>query len=172
MIIAILSNTYNQFDTKSTGLYLSKILNARDEMTADENYGAFLLTMSPLNLVVLPFVPYALFKKPSAAINSFITLLQYLIFIFAILVVFMAGNIILSPFAFLQSLMIKFRRFLKANTVKKQILTLFFFLGFLVLGFPGLIINMLADLYYFGVNNFRSNLKKIIIERKKSTLTN
>jgi hypothetical protein len=60
LIIAILSNTYNQFDTKSTGLYLSKILNARDEMTADENYGAFLLTMSPLNLIVLPFVPYAL----------------------------------------------------------------------------------------------------------------
>jgi len=65
LIIAILSNTYNQFDTKSTGLYLSKILNARDEMMADDHYGAFLLTMSPLNLVVLPFVPYGLFRKPS-----------------------------------------------------------------------------------------------------------
>lgn len=40
-----------------------------------------------------------------------------------------------------------------------------------MLGLPGLTINLLADLYYFGVNNFRSNLKKIIIERKKSTLT-
>lgn len=100
LIIAILSNTYNQFDTKSTGLYLSKILNARDEMTADENYGSFLLTMSPLNIVVLPFVPYALFKKPSAAVNSFITLLQYIIFILSILVVFLAGNILLIPFAF------------------------------------------------------------------------
>lgn len=35
-----------------------------------------------------------------------------------------------------------------------------------------MIITLFADLYYFGVNNFRSNLKKIIIERKKSTLTN
>lgn len=57
LIIAILSNTYNMFDTKSAGLYLSKILNARDEMTYDENYGAFLLTMTPLNFVILPFVP-------------------------------------------------------------------------------------------------------------------
>lgn len=171
LIIAILSNTYNQFDTKSTGLYLSKILNARDEMTANENYGAFLLTMSPLNLVVLPFVPIALFKKPSVRMNSFITLLQYLIFIFAILIVFLVGNILLIPFAFLQSLLIKFRKFMKANTLKKQISTLAFFFMYLVLGMPGLAINMLADLYYFGVNNFRSNLKKIIIERKKSTLT-
>lgn len=57
LIIAILSNTYNMFDTKSTGLYLSKILMARDEMQFDENYGAFLLTMAPLNCIVLPFVP-------------------------------------------------------------------------------------------------------------------
>lgn len=61
LIIAILSNTYNMFDTKSTGLYLSKILNARDDMQFDENYGAFLLTMVPLNVIILPFVPYAIF---------------------------------------------------------------------------------------------------------------
>lgn len=65
LIIAILSNTYNMFDTKSAGLYLSKILNSRDEMAFNENYGAFLLCMIPLNMVNLPFVPYAIFKKPS-----------------------------------------------------------------------------------------------------------
>lgn len=43
LIIAILSSTYNQFDTKATGLYLSKILIARDTMIYDEHYGAFLL---------------------------------------------------------------------------------------------------------------------------------
>jgi len=95
-----------------------------------------------------------------------------MIFIFAILAVFLVGNVLLSPFAFLQSLLIKFRKFLKATTVKKQITTLIYFLVYLAIGLPALILNMLADLYYFGVNNFRSNLKKIIIERKKSTLTN
>lgn len=104
--------------------------------------------------------------------NSFITLLQYMIFIFAILLVFMAGNVLLAPFAYLQSAFIKFKKFMKANTVKKQISTMANFLAYLILGLPGMGINMLADLYYFCVNNFRSNLKKIIIERKKSTLTN
>lgn len=172
LIIAILSNTYNQFDTKSTGLYLSKILNARDDMTFDENYGAFLLTMSPLNVIVLPFVPVALFRKPSIKLNSFVTLLQYMIFIFAILVIFLIGNAILTPLAFMQSLFIKFKKFLHANTLKQQILTLCEFTLYGALGLPAMFLNMLADLYYFGVNNFRSNLKKIIIERKKSTLTN
>jgi hypothetical protein len=35
-----------------------------------------------------------------------------------------------------------------------------------------LFLNILSDFYYFWANNFRSNLKKIIIERKKSSLTN
>lgn len=60
LIIAILSNTYAMFDTKSIGLYLSKILNSRDEFDYDKNYGAFLLSMTPLNVVVLPAVPFAL----------------------------------------------------------------------------------------------------------------
>lgn len=124
LIIAILSNTYNQFDTKSTGLYLSKILNARDDMTFDENYGAFLLTMSPLNMVVLPFVPIALFRKPSVKLNSFVTLLQYMIFIFAILILFLVGNGIMTPFAFMQSVFIKFKKFMKAQNLKQQIVSL------------------------------------------------
>jgi len=32
LIIAILANTYNMFDTSSAGLYLSKIVSTRDEL--------------------------------------------------------------------------------------------------------------------------------------------
>jgi hypothetical protein len=96
------------FDTKSAGLYLSKILNSRDEMTFDENYGGFLLTMTPLNLVVLPFVPYALFNKPSKEMNNMITILQYSVLIVVIYVMFLVGSIAMMPFAFLKSLLVKF----------------------------------------------------------------
>lgn len=109
LIIAILSNTYNMFDTKSTGLYLSKILNSRDEMTFDENYGAFLLTMTPLNLVVLPFVPYALFNKPTREMNNTITILQYSFLIVVIYLMFLVGSILMTPFAFIKSFLIKFQ---------------------------------------------------------------
>jgi len=45
-------------------------------------------------------------------------------------------------------------------------------MGFVVLGLIGLVFSLFSDLYYFWKNNFRSNLKKIIIERQRSTLTN
>ena len=50
-ILAILANTYNIFETKSNGLYLSKILSTRDELTYDYSYGAFLSSMPPLNII-------------------------------------------------------------------------------------------------------------------------
>jgi hypothetical protein len=49
LIIAILANTYNIFDSRSNGLYLSKILASRDELVYEENYGAFLCSIPPLN---------------------------------------------------------------------------------------------------------------------------
>ena len=40
------------------------------------------------------------------------------------------------------------------------------------MGFPFMALGMGTDLYYFWKNNFRSNLKKIIIAKKDSSLTN
>lgn len=60
LIIAILANTYSNFESGSTGLYLSKILSARDEVEYDQNYGAFLSAMPPINALMLPFVAPAM----------------------------------------------------------------------------------------------------------------
>ena len=107
LIIAILSNTYNQFDTKSTGLYLSKILNARDDMTFDDHYGAIILSMTPLNALVLPVVPFALFVKPSVQINQVLMIAQYAVLIVIIYFIFLAGSLVMLPFAYLKSISVK-----------------------------------------------------------------
>jgi hypothetical protein len=36
---------------------------SRDELTYDENYGAFLASQPPLNLVLILMVPFSLFMK-------------------------------------------------------------------------------------------------------------
>lgn len=72
LIIAILSNTYNIFDPKSNGLYLSKILATRDELQHDENYSAFIASLSPLNVIIVPFVAIFVLFKPIPALNSII----------------------------------------------------------------------------------------------------
>lgn len=170
LIIAILSNTYNMFESKATGLYLSKILMARDEMTFDENYGAFLLAMTPLNVVVLPFLPYGIFSKPSPNANIFLTILQYAVLIVVIYLVFLAGSIIFMPFAYLKSCAVKFKIVLTGTDTRDMGIKLGIFLGFVILGIPSLTLNLMSDFFYFWANNFRSNLKKIIIEKTKSTL--
>ena len=108
LMIAILSNTYQLFDKKSTGLFLSKILTSRDEMAFDENYGAFLLTMTPVNCIVLPFVPYAIMTKPSVQLNRIIMVLQYSVFIVICYIVFAVGSVCMIPFAYLKCVQTKF----------------------------------------------------------------
>ena len=149
LIIAILSNTYNMFDTKSAGLFLSKILNSRDEMAYNENYGAFLLCMIPLNLVNLPFVPYAIFRKPSAQMNSKLTIFQYSFMILVIYIMFLAGSIVMTPFAFIKSLIFKFQQIMTARSTIEQAKKLVMFIGYAVFGMPILLLNLFAEFYYF-----------------------
>ena len=60
LIIAILANTYSNFESGSTGLYLSKILSTRDEVEYDQYYGAFLSAMPPINILQFPFIAPAM----------------------------------------------------------------------------------------------------------------
>jgi len=60
LVIAILANTYSEFESGSTGLYLSKILSTRDEVEYDQNYGAFLSAMPPINILQFPFIAPAM----------------------------------------------------------------------------------------------------------------
>jgi len=60
---------------------------------------------------------------------------------------------------------------MSARSTKEQAKKFARFLGYAAFGVPILLLNLFADFYYFWQNNFRSNLKKIIIEKTKSTLS-
>jgi len=77
LLIAILANTYQMFNTKATGLYLSKILISRSEMMFDSSYGSFLLTLIPINFFMVPLVPFAMCCKPSEKVNRILIIFQY-----------------------------------------------------------------------------------------------
>lgn len=109
LIIAILSNTYNIFDPKSNGLYLSKILATRDELQHDENYSAFIAAMSPLNVIILPFVPIFIFFKPNPNVNTIILKSQYFLLLMILFFFFNIISILLLPFAYLKSLIYKLK---------------------------------------------------------------
>jgi hypothetical protein len=51
LIIAILASTFERFDQRSNGLYLSKILTTRDELNYDVSYGSVFSATPPLNAI-------------------------------------------------------------------------------------------------------------------------
>jgi len=56
-ILAILANTYNTFDSRSSGLYLSEILRTREELSDNPSFGSFLASTPPINAIQIPFIP-------------------------------------------------------------------------------------------------------------------
>lgn len=168
LIIAILANTYNIFDTKSNGLYLSKILSTRDELTYDQSYGAFLSAMPPINFIQFPFVPPTMFMRYSdpklIKINRMIMLIQYSMFMLVLFTFFIIVSVVLMPFAWLVGIPDKIKSFSNSNlTIKEKIMNAGLFMAF---GPLILVLDLMADMFYFWVYNFRVDLHKIIIEKE------
>lgn len=172
LIIAILSNTYNIFDPKSNGLFLSKILASRDELEYDDAYGAYLASLTPLNFVTFPFVPFAIFMPASPRLNNFVMKLQYILLMTIMFILFISVSILIMPFAFLKSLYLKFYLIFESQTFSQYFIRSLNFGIFVVFGVGLMTLTFLADCIYFWINNFRQEgLKKIVIDRAPSTIT-
>lgn len=171
LLLSILANTYQAFDPRSQGLYLSRILAMRDELMYDENYGAYLSDIPIINLIMIPFLPFALLLSPTNPINSMLnkilTKVQYIIFMMLLFLVFLGVNLILLPFAYIVGVLDKMKT-LKDQTSFQEMLTNN--LLFIPFGVPILLCDLLADLAYFWIYNFNIDLKKIIIIKKKTNL--
>ena len=159
LLVALLANTYNSYDSKSNGLYLSKILSTRDELQYDESYGAFFCSMPPVSMIQIPFVPIAVFLSYGhpllVKINDFIMKVQYVIFMCIVSIVFLCVSIILIPFAWLIGISDKLKLLDEYQTKADLFLNIGVFIPF---GPFIMLLNTLADFVYFWINNFRKDL--------------
>ena len=92
--------------------------------------------------------------------------LQYSVFIVICYIIFLIGSICMIPFAYLKCITSKFQNVNKVNNLLQKIIAIFEILVYIVIGIPLLCCGLCSDFYYFWANNFRSNLKQIIIVRK------
>lgn len=174
LIIAILANTYNIFDGKSNGLYLSKILMSRDELLFDPYYGSYLASMPPINFIQLfplPIATFMRFKHPLLLkINDMVMKIQYVTFMLIFFSIFVVVSSVLTPIAYIVCTFDKIKTLGQQPNIGEQIKNnlLFFPLGMVILG-----LDLVADMYYFWVNSFRDGkeMKQIIIEKEKSVIT-
>ena len=156
LIIAILANTYNMFDLRSTGLYLSEILNKRDELLYDESYGSFLAAIPPINSIQVPMIPFAVMMRKGhpmlVKINDSIMKTQYCIFMLVFFAFFIVVSIVLIPIAWIMGIIDKIKHPSK-DKLDNLVNMMFFLIGPVILVF-----DVIADLYYFWMNNFRQDL--------------
>jgi hypothetical protein len=160
LIVAILANTYNMFDLRATGLYLSKILNTRGELLYEENYGGFLAATPPINVIQLPFILPAIFLRKGTPllikINNFVMLASYCTFMMICFGLFMTVSIAFIPFAWLIGIYDKTVKTSNQNMSQIDKLINFLFIPF---GPVILFADLMADFFYFWKNNFRNDLK-------------
>ena len=95
-------------------------------------------------------------------------MIQYSMFMLILFVAFIIVSIILIPIAWIVGIFDKIATLGSFRNRGDRILNV---LLFIPLGPIILLFDFVADLYYFWMKNFRSNLKKIIIEREKTTVT-
>ena len=103
LIVAMLANTYELYDSKSNGLYLSKILSTRDELNYDNSYGAILSAAPPINIIQFPFVPAMTVLRYDTPllnmINENLMKTQYILFMLVLKMIFTGVSILLIPMA-------------------------------------------------------------------------
>jgi hypothetical protein len=169
LIIAILANTYNLFDLRSSGLFLSEILNKRDELLYDESYGAFLAAIPPINAIQFPMIPAAVLLRKGhpmlIMINDYIMKIQYCMFMLVFFAIFIVVSIVLIPVAWVMGCIDKSKH--PSRDKMDNIVNLMFF----IIGPVILFFDVIADLYYFWMNNFRQNLLQNIIAKEISNVT-
>ena len=64
-LIAILSNKYSKMELNKKMLYNRKILEIKQVQAYDKYYSSLISSFAPLNLLILPFVPFLVFCKKS-----------------------------------------------------------------------------------------------------------
>lgn len=98
--------------------------------------------------------------------------IQYIMFIFILFVGFVMVSFIMLPLAYFKSMLFKIQGIFKAQSTTEQALRTLSFISFMFLGPALMILSFLVDCYYFWANNFRTQLKKIVIEREPSSINN
>ena len=170
-IVAILANTYNLFDLRSNGLYLSEILNTRDDLIYDDNYGSFLSSVPPINIIQIPFIPLAMILKRDdpwlLLMNSFLMQVQYFILMSIIFAAFLVVSLVLIPFAWVRGIYDKIQQKNTNYNRTDQVFNLLF----IPFGPFILLLDLIADVIYFWKNSFRTDLKMNIIPQNISQLS-
>ena len=162
-LIAILSNTYTEMQSKKRILYNKKIITIKQIQGEDKYYSSLVSSFVPLNFMMLPFVPFIVIFK-SEKLNHILMYACYVPMVVIGTIFFVVGSLALLPFAYLVSIYssaVSMYKVLKANKITFKLVAVE--TGWLVLvvllSVLYLLAQTVADTVVFVVTLFDENTK-------------
>ena len=149
LLIAILSTTYSNLWELKNVLYINEILKLRSRLEYDKNSSALVSTFAPFNIVAFAFMPLILYSKQPKRINKVLFHIEYIPLLILILVIFIAINLIMIPFAWLK---VSFVNIKYIASRKSEIHKCYIILRLIVhifFGLPIMLLNLCSDCIAF-----------------------
>eukprot|EP00347_Sterkiella_histriomuscorum_P018923 403343649 len=125
LMIAILSTTFTNMHQLKLALYYDEIIEAIPQYKYDKVYGSLICSIPPFNILMLPTSIIYFFIKDKdklARINSFLVKIAFAPKILLITPIFIAGNVLFLPFAYLATVSYLFKQlFSKRKQIQQQV---------------------------------------------------
>ena len=163
-LIAILSNVYSIYVSKSSSLYMVEIVKLKNIFANDETYGCLISAPNPISLIFS--VPATITflvtsgcsnrKSIHKRINRVFIKLEYFLVFLLELAFYIVLNGMLIPIVYIKWVVLKFILIFRAgerSKGQKSRETLIF----LLLGLIILLFNYFSDIYYFFVHSYYNN---------------
>ena len=101
LLIAVLSNVYSELLLVIEAEYRSNVNNTYNRFKWDKKYGSLIFGPPPINIFCIFFYPFLAAKNPKK-INTYFTQFMHFFIALFLFIVFLIGDIIFLPFAYLK----------------------------------------------------------------------
>lgn len=122
LISAILFTTYYNYEADQLALFYGDLLKIVPAYKYSKTYGALVCCSYPINIIIFPFTFIFMYSKNEdflMQLNSVLCNLCFLPLAFVISIFFICGNLIMLPFAYIFTVVHKFKILVSDHRISK-----------------------------------------------------
>ena len=159
-IIAILADIYSQLQSNSKNLYYNQLIKIKQYSGEDKHYSSLVAAVVPFNIVILPFVPFLIYKK-SERLNSILMYYCYIPVIFVTIANFLIVSLLWLPVTYIAIIKEQVKCIFKrsSNRLKTVVVETSYLAIFILFGVFLVLIIIIKDLCVFCITLFNKNTK-------------
>ena len=149
LLVAILTNIYQNLESKRFVLYISEILKLKSSHCYDKRASGLISTPPPWNIFPLLLSPLYFLRIDQVKLNAFVLHVWYVPVLLIATLVFITVNLAIFPFAYFKGVAIKAQFLFYRKSKSKFYWRLLSLLVFISFGVFILLLNLCVDMVFF-----------------------